>query len=201
MDAFKFIKFTDIATPYVAGVTPRCFGYYGKRCNQVSEFMVKFINENVKGDIDGIIAKMQDFMRLCASMDAYWIAIRITDGVEEFNIPRWHTDGIFYTSESGYKIAAVIVGSGTLFIKETNEVANIMSRKLNRPELANALSSETVYTPDEYSAAIFTTGRINPAIHSEPQHVGPRIFLSALPGTEDQIRELASDRNAEYFRG
>ncbi|OCK82131.1 hypothetical protein K432DRAFT_324881 [Lepidopterella palustris CBS 459.81] len=56
----------------------------------------------------------------------YWITIRATQSTHDFDIPRWHTDDLFFDGNartglklSGYwKLATTILGPGTLFVED-----------------------------------------------------------------------------------
>ena len=99
-----------------------------------------------------------------------------------------------------YKVAITLKGSGTLFCnipKEerknfTEAVFQEYSHSLKgREELAKLLNQYKDYESGLYKGAAFVVGDPhNSAVHSEPQINSERIFVSILPGTKEQIKEL-----------
>lgn len=61
-------------------------------------------------------------------------------------------------------------------------------------ELANALKDFNQL--EKNKGLIFLAGREDALLHSEPKMDLPRIFISILPGTEEEIAGLKKWRNA-----
>jgi len=170
--------------------------------------------------LEKIIMKILDNVLSAFDTDYYWISIRITLPNNDFNIPRWHKDGIFfinYKTTKSPKFATVLKGPGTLLIKNTkkvNQIYNDIEQQINddlnklknrtkynhiqisykyRPILAEALKNSKVIQPTNNECVIFHP-QINSlnegAIHSEPKMDSPRLFISILPGSKKDIYEL-----------
>ncbi|PGH12665.1 hypothetical protein AJ79_04165 [Helicocarpus griseus UAMH5409] len=80
---------------------------------------------------------VHDFL-LKNNLSHYWLTIKATKGTDEFDIPRWHTDDLFYSKdrptplygsssnkgrpdlsqagETKWKLATALLGPGTLFL-------------------------------------------------------------------------------------
>ncbi|EEH18309.1 hypothetical protein PABG_00872 [Paracoccidioides brasiliensis Pb03] len=68
----------------------------------------------------------------------YWITIKASQGTHEFDIPRWHTDDLFYSKgvssptnqadETKWKLATTILGPGTLFLTSTTRARPIYNQ-------------------------------------------------------------------------
>ena len=151
-------------------------------------------------------------------MDHYWLDIRATQVSDEFNIPRWHTDGNFFhrPNEGQWKLATCLLGPGTLFLVDGDEgrkveeeqrtimletmdkrkfVDKVKERSFEmqketqvRKVLADLFAKWEIAQPSIGEMAFFRVGNVNAAVHSEPKSVGDRIFVSILPGTETELR-------------
>jgi hypothetical protein len=69
-----------------------------------------------------------------------------------------------------------------------------------RPQLGEALAHLPIASPGPGEYAVFRVGSPPPnaAVHSEPPTHEDRIFISVLPGTEAQVRELAQRWGDEF---
>ena len=153
------------------------------------------------------------------NMNHFWMDIRVTMPNNLYDIPRWHKDGKFFSNDINEKdtskFVTVFKGPGTLLIKSTkrvNEIFNKVDEQLRyerrlrvmtieeqykvadkyRPIFAKELSKEPVVQPKNNEGLIFFTGvpsRDNAVVHSEPKMDVPRMFISILPGTEENIKE------------
>ena len=149
----------------------------------------------------------------------FWMDIRVTQPDHDFDIPRWHKDGNFFLQGPielhTSKFATVLKGPGTLLIKGTKKVNQIynenlieqrkeyiptkdmkeQSRRIHkkyRPILAKKLANEKVIQVKNTQGVIFFAGnpREKAALHSEPPNDAPRLFISILPSTEANIKDL-----------
>jgi hypothetical protein len=157
--------------------------------------------------------------------DHYWIDVRATQIHDQWNIPRWHTDGnFFYRPNDGqWKLATCLLGPGTLFLidgvngrKVETEQREIVLDAMDKQELvdkvdghgfeahkriqdmvrktlADMFAEWEIVQPRNDEMAFFRVGSVTPAVHSEPKSVGDRIFVSVLPGTEAELRELVKN--------
>lgn len=133
--------------------------------------------------------------------EAAWVAVRATLPNGDFDIPRWHQDGIFFDSENGEqkKVAAVLKGASTLFngtegkLREAFRKALRNSKEDNaetRIELSLLLDPALTEQARAGEGSVFVTGSDRSGVHSEPAMKEARIFVSILPGSKEQIEEL-----------
>ncbi len=133
--------------------------------------------------------------------EAGWITLRATMPTDEFNIPRWHQDGYFYEPFTGdqRKAAVSLKGSATLLNDlplSRMEAFNAASRgnpnddTEKRLAVAAVLDDAQTVQPRKGQGVVFIAGSTRGAVHSEPAMNEPRLFLSVLPGTKEQIEEL-----------
>jgi hypothetical protein len=154
---------------------------------------------------------------LAPEHDAIFLTIRITTPNDAFDIPRWHQDGSYWTikeNEEPYKIGTVLVGPPTLFLdsEDNSDLADEYQKSFDmfradrekwpeerqRTFLAKRFEGKRVLQAGEGQVAKWLVGTKNAPIHSEPPMKAGRVFLSLLPGTEDQIRELCKRWKREF---
>lgn len=134
-----------------------------------------------------------------------WVTLRASLPSGAFDIPRWHMDGYFFRPYSGdqRKVAVTLKGPTTLFSRVPGEwraaflecahrYQHAPMALEGRTELAKIVSaSGGSETAGEMQGTIFVVGDCDrAAIHSEPAMQSERLFLSILPGSRAQIREL-----------
>ncbi len=148
-----------------------------------------------------------------------WISIRAFKSDDAYNVPRWHTDGYYYLPYSGSqrKVATALKGPGTLFCKVSEDVRakidQIQSEpfrgltekevksltkaeleamtKRSRMKLAELLENHPIVQLPAGEGMLWIVGDQHlAAVHSEPPIHEDRLFISILPGTHDQIKEL-----------
>ena len=78
--------------------------------------------------------------------------------------------------------------------KNRNREIELQNRKILDEKL---LKYKTVH-PTQYQGVIFKVGR-NGAVHSEPDMNSNRLFLSIVPGSKDEILELAKMNDVVFF--
>lgn len=133
--------------------------------------------------------------------ESAWVAVRATLPNDDFDIPRWHQDGIFFESENGEqkKVAAVLKGASTLFNGTGGKLRDAFrkaarSRKNDsaetRIELSLLLDQSLTEQAKAGEGSVFVTGSDRAGVHSEPAMKEARIFFSILPGSKEQIEEL-----------
>ncbi|MDX1921611.1 MAG: hypothetical protein SFW65_00590 [Alphaproteobacteria bacterium] len=133
-----------------------------------------------------------------------WVTLRASLPNHKFDVPRWHIDGYFYEPFQGaqYKAAIALKGPGTLFASLNDEWRSaflecMMQHNPSNPlddriKLAKMIAEQGQVTmTGERQGAVFAVGdRKASTIHSEPPVNAPRLFLSIVPGTRDQIAAL-----------
>lgn len=167
--------------------------------------------------MNNIINKL--IKNICKSYQKYyfWIAIRVSLPNTNFDIPRWHYDGPFFLNNPDAiqaKFITVLKGPGTLFLKnekESNEIfqkfksekrkelikiKNNNYQKMDeiddkyRPIINKALSKFKKSELKNNEGLIFSVNMDKHFIHSEPSINDPRLFISILPGSKEDIEEL-----------
>jgi hypothetical protein len=181
---------------------------------------------NIKGDILPYIKRFMEYVHCFLShsfpqYDCYWFEIRLSKGSEEYIIPRWHHDGVYFDTQKDdhFKLVTTLLGPGTLFLKdgaaareidqeEGRRVVHILeslqfenheaevkeARRLQdkrRMSVAKRLDGWERVQPSCGEYARFRVGSGAAAVHSEPDSRGDRVFVSVLPGTEGELREMA----------
>jgi hypothetical protein len=87
-----------------------------------------------------LLAFLQDFLS-SAGAHHYWLTVRATKPIHEFDTPRWHTDDNFFTQNADtedaanqvptpsnhWKLAATLLGPSTLFLTASEHGRNIQS--------------------------------------------------------------------------
>jgi hypothetical protein len=133
-----------------------------------------------------------------------WVSLRASLPSSAFDIPRWHMDGYFFRPHSDQrKIVVTLRGATTLFSRLTGEWRHAFRECARcyqdapmalrgREELATIVNASGGFeTAGEMQGTIFVVGDCDrAAVHSEPMIHSERLFLSILPGSRAQIREL-----------
>jgi len=177
------------------------------------------IGSNTKTCVNGmekLIIRLIKKVLLGYTMKYFWLAIRISSPNNYFDIPRWHKDGTFFTGDknekSSVKFITTLKGPGTLLIKSTKKINKIYNEILEeqftemrkyktiqekikisdnyRPILAKKLSKEKIIQAKNNEGILFYTGHDNAALHSEPKMDTLRIFISILPSSLENIKDL-----------
>jgi hypothetical protein len=170
------------------------------------------MGRNDRADIEhvaAIIYRLASGVQTGFRKDASWVTVRISLPTSAFDIPRWHPDGGYFRTEvKTYKLVATLRGDQTLFGKVADqeayrqlEEAERENRTRNqddpdaleaedmriRKELAHII--EPINAPHTGEATVYLVGDEDAVIHSEPPIREPRIFVSVLPGSREQIGE------------
>ena len=131
-----------------------------------------------------------------------WITLRTSKPTTEYNIPRWHTDGYYYSpteqNESQYKAVIPIKGTGTLLNslsgedrEKLEEINRLPLKESDKRQMASHIVPlENAETTPIGSGTVMVAGSDSATVHSEPPIHSDRIFLSVLPGSREQIKEL-----------
>lgn len=105
-----------------------------------------------------------------------------------------------------YKVGTVILGDSTLFLEPKAEYLLVLRESEERLSIVNYKKEEEdidrLWRAEQFKEAKVLQGKRGElarwvvanqdfaVIHSEPPIHGPRIYMSFLPGTEAQVREL-----------
>ena len=86
-------------------------------------------------------------------LNHFWISMRATLPNHDFDIPRWHKDGNYFsndpTSLNNAKFATVLKGPGTLLIKSTKQVNAIRDKILKKEQKDFVTNQHKYVTRDE----------------------------------------------------
>ena len=168
--------------------------------------------------MEKLIIRLIKKVLLGYKMKYFWLAIRITPLNNHFDIPRWHKDGTFFIEDknekSSVKFITTLKGPGTLLIKSTKKINKIYEKTLEekftemrkyktmpekikidnnfRPIFAKKFVKEKVIQAKNNDGILFYTGipHDNGALHSEPKMTTSRIFISILPSSYENIKDL-----------
>lgn len=217
----SFDKFFPGPLPILTVITdeiPPDFNYFGLDDISVNSLMTEYLRTKVSGNTNIVLQafwnKVREF-HFGPEHIAYWLTIRIWGkSTREFDVPRWHQDGYYWhPAEDGkvYKIGAVFTGSSTLFLEPTEhnfrtfndgfnhlQGENDEGRELEMRTWLGEQFRDSVVVAQPGELARWTVGGDSAIIHSEPAITAPRIFISVLPGTEAQIKELAERWNCPF---
>lgn len=148
-----------------------------------------------------IVARVTKNVIKALEKETAWVTLRAFAPNDEFNLPRWHTDGAFFKPFHGsqVKFASVLKGSTRLFSRlppREREKFLLLNTGSNteRFDLAELIktSGAPIEQPSAGEGAFFLVGNSSSAaIHSEPPMNRPRIFFSVVAGSYEEIKELA----------
>jgi asparagine N-glycosylation enzyme membrane subunit Stt3 len=172
-------------------------------------------NDNINIFIN-IIHKLVNNIAKAYNTKYCWLTIRISKPTTIYDIPRWHMDGTFFIDSETIEAKFIIIlkGPGTLFIKNNNskKINNIYNNNLKQKfeefnklnilyneeienkykiKLANKYKSCKHHQLKTREGFIFLNNKNNNGLlHSEPKKDENRIFISILPGSEEDIKNL-----------
>lgn len=194
------------------------FNHYGIVDSTLENDLAKYfveMRENTMLDIECIsqlVARLSKSIIEGFEKESAWVMVRVSLPTDKYNVPRWHPDGRYFTSpEKTYKLVATLKGPQTLFAEktdakkfkellrkgsenfETNVIKNDNRKKFEVEDLRiRKKLTETVKgikTCEKNQAVAYLVGDENAVIHSEPKMNVPRIFISILSGSKEQIGE------------
>jgi len=127
-----------------------------------------------------------------------WVTLRAGSGpAPEFDNSRWHQDGTYFTPSprrGHFKFVATLKGPGTLFGKTTDLERFADLRHIHGNPIFEREKDSIVerFGQEEIGRAAFflVANEDLAAIHSEPVTKGPRLFMSVLPGSADEVESL-----------
>jgi len=169
-------------------------------------------NENIN-IFNNVVHKLLNTICKAYNTKFCWLAIRIRIPTNNYDIPRWHQDGVFFVNSDTLqaKFITVLKGPGTLFIK--NKKINDIHKKYHDKKFIEYNKLNIFYDKeieDKYRKIlakkylIFKQHQVQirqgliflnsqnkfPLVHSEPKIDVSRIFISILPGTEEDVINL-----------
>ncbi|TGO37159.1 hypothetical protein BHYA_0104g00160 [Botrytis hyacinthi] len=201
-----------LKTPRIKNI--RCEGehyhYYGITSPEVIVAeATKFISDNssvFQWSVKKIIAKflaltIQDSKDDCqVNPEAVWFVVSMTQKSDEFVIPRWHRDGRMIECTNANhalhcRYATTLLGPTTLVLQETEVVTQGMKQYVGkRKETANALAGEIPLEITRGQIIRFSWGQEDSPVHSEPDLVAERVFISCIYGSISEIKDITATR-------
>lgn len=179
---------------------------------KVKEYFAS-LGENSEQDIQtltGLVVRMTKNALQDLRGEAVWVALRSSLPNDLFNTPRWHADGKYFPpaqlGEKSYKLVMAIKGLPTRFaeVQDAQRFAELAEEQSAnyasdsedsqendlriRKELDLVVSERKPLMPGE--AAYYLVGDEEAKVHSEPKADQPRIFLSVVVGSAEQIQSL-----------
>lgn len=173
--------------------------------------------EEVISRISRLVAKVAEGMQKDFNQEAAWVMVRVTIPNNEFDIPRWHQDGAYLRSkegrfQSGYKLVFTVKGAPTRFAEITDaeryrqlDEESTTNHRLHYDSNQKKYNEEDLRIrnkPDweiavketgpisKVQAVIYFVGHKDAKVHSEPPMETPRIFMSVVTGSLEQIEEF-----------
>ena len=193
------------------------FDYYGPVSDELIKKLSTHLggiaenSEGIKDTIARFVAKVAESTIKGFNQESAWIAVRFSLPNNEYEVPRWHRDGAYFKPFDGetYKLVMTLKGAQTRFAGTINE------ERFNQLDLETAKNNSLVRENEEKfkkedirlrkeldlvvkeiepckegQAAVFLGQRNHGKIHSEPHILEPRIFMSVIPASREQIDEL-----------
>ncbi|OJD17517.1 hypothetical protein AJ78_02386 [Emergomyces pasteurianus Ep9510] len=193
------------------------------------------VNGSILPALTQFLSFVNEFL-LKNNLSHYWLTIKASRGTNEFDMPRWHTDDLFYSKagfqpktkgqETKWKLAAALIGPGTLFLTSPNRARSIHNkikmsvREESREHLcapvrcvgcATAAESVRLRLAETFrdhgyvqagpgECTFFRVGDDAGAVHSEPPYHEDRIFVNVVPGREEELRELMQKWGMQFPR-
>lgn len=191
------------------------FSYFGlaiEFASSLTEY-IKSLNNDTRSSpvIVNHLTRVATAFLKSTSCNALWFTIRIMPPIsKQIDKTRWHADGLYYRinefkTQNKYqvKLAATLFGDGTVFKVDNDAMRTTFRETLDassdRETMTKNMMPYESINPGENQVAIFAVGnKMKSAIHSEPNNHEWRFFYSIVPGSVDDIEELAL-RFAEPF--
>lgn len=179
------------------------FGQIDTLRNDIANFLESVGNApDLSGRVADVLDQVVKDSLSAVRAEAAWFTLRSFTPTDQYDTPRWHTDGWFFTPDGTrqQKIALAVKGSKTLL----NDLPQTLRERFykllrsfesdtteNRQEIGKLVNPEDNQTALEGQATVFDVGdEATAAVHSEPPIHSERLFMSIVPGTFKQIAEL-----------
>lgn len=183
------------------------FNYWGsvsdENLPQVLKHYLNEIGENSEATVEIItrlMARIAEGVARHFNTKFVWIESRSFLPNNTFETSRWHSDGKYFAPYTTYKLVAAIKGPQTRFgdtsepekfvelsIAENKEKHGSAEDIRIRKEI-DAIVSE-VHLPAKENATVYLASGDDAFIHSEPLINEERLFISVIPGSEEEINE------------
>lgn len=195
------------------------FDYYGPIGEELVENLTTYFRELGENEekiittISKLVARVAEMTIKDFHKESAWVMVRVSLPNDYFDVPRWHSDGQYFetldSADKTYKLVMTIKGAPTRFGEKIDPerfdqlmIKSSKNYELNHNE-AEVFEREDMRIRRELSsiireaeplkegeAAYYLVGHENAKIHSEPIIDTPRIFMSVVPGSINQVGEL-----------
>ena len=202
------------------------FNFYGPINDGVTEALSAYLSglgensEETKTNISKLVARITEGMIKDFDAESAWVMLRSFLPNDEYKLPRWHKDGRYFASkERVYKLIFSIKGAPTRLGKATDaEKFEQLEKESSENFVTNRISSDNPKKFEDEGirirkelelvvkeieplevghAAMYLIGDKDAVIHSEPLIDEPRIFMSVIVGSQDQINEWKEKSNPD----
>jgi hypothetical protein len=199
------------------------FDSYGPVSDELIKNLTNYFNElgqnsqETTKTISELVGRVSKIALKDFGKESAWVAIRVLLPTHEFDIPRWHIDARNLQSLKSetkvYKLILTIKGSPTIFGETSNPgkfkqltEENLKNYELNhdsdfelfkkediriRMELDSLVKKIDKYEMKE--AMYYLVANEDATIHSEPKIDEPRIVMSVVPGSNEQMTGLKEE--------
>ncbi len=163
-------------------------------------------------EVAGLIARIGEGLTKATDAEAVWYEIRSMMPNDYFVTPRWHTDAKFFNPLKAHKLVYAVKGRQTRFgvttdqdrfvqlsIAENNEQHGSPEDIRIREDL-DSIVTEFDPGAEGGDAPLYLVTGDEAVIHSEPVIDRPRLFMSIIPGTEDEIAEMRHRMEQKWAR-
>ncbi|KAK2931340.1 hypothetical protein FoTM2_008850 [Fusarium oxysporum f. sp. vasinfectum] len=187
---------------------------------EASKFLARntdAVEQELEPSIKAFLKTTQnDCSGLTEEKKACWLTIRITKPCTAFKIPRWHQDGPMFEYDQGRED---VVRSNRMNMSsprsmkrearyywwqnktdgpEPSEDEMYEADDLLRESLGNAFKDTPRVQVGHGQVVRFSWGRDDSPVHSEPDLVSDRVFMTVLYGSESELRTMSKWREAAY---
>ncbi|CAD6444647.1 bab6c99b-688e-463d-8ba2-339c44dd7522 [Sclerotinia trifoliorum] len=186
------------------------YHFYGSTSPEIiSSEAAKFICGNSRASKSSIQRILKQFLAITTQdsqdnchvrPEAIWFLVNMTKKSKDFNTARWHRDGrMIECTDSNHvlhcRYATTLSGPTTLVLPETDRVSKAMRTYAgNRRKISEVLASEEPIKISRNQIIRFSWGREDSPVHSEPDLITDRVFISCIYGSICEIRDIASTR-------
>ncbi|KAJ8067370.1 hypothetical protein OCU04_004721 [Sclerotinia nivalis] len=186
------------------------YHFYGATSPEViASEAAKFICGNSHASKSSIKRILKQFLAITSqdsqdnchvSPEAIWFLVNMTKKSEDFNTARWHRDGrMIECTDANHllhcRYANTLAGPTTLVLQETDMVSKAMRTYVgNRRKISEVLASEEPLKLSPNQIIRFSWGEEDSPVHSEPDLITDRVFISCIYGTIGEIQDIAATR-------
>jgi hypothetical protein len=195
------------------------FDYYGPVNEELTKSLVSYFDEMGENSdeavrtISALVARIAATTLKDLNKESAWVMVRVSLPNNDFDIPRWHPDGAYFQSsdpnDRTYKLVKSIKGPLTRFGEKADPekfeqlIRESTENYERHHDNAEAFNEEDVRIRQGLDAVIqeiepakegdavyYLVGDREAKIHSEPKIDEPRIFMSVVAGSNEQVEEL-----------